>query len=87
MCFSLSWLENLLIFIIIICAIVALIQLLIRFVVPHLGVGGEIVNFIIAALKIIFWAIICIAAVVFIFGLLSCAWNGGLMGGIPRLVH
>lgn len=73
MCFSLEWLRDVLIWIIVICAVVALIQLLTRFVVPKLtNVSAEVISFIIQALTIIMWAVICIAAVIFIFSLISC---------------
>lgn len=72
MCFGLQWFENVLIWIIVVCAAVALIRLLISFVLPKLGLGAEILSFIIMALTIVFWAIICIAAVIFIFDLIAC---------------
>jgi hypothetical protein len=72
MCFSLAWFEQLSIWLIIVCGIVALVRLLIAFVIPKLGIGGEIVTFVINALWIVFWVIICIAAVYFIFSLISC---------------
>ncbi len=80
MCFSLQWLANLLIWIVIVCAVVALVRLLIAFVLPHLGIGAPILDFIIKALWIVLWAIICIAAIVFIFDLISC-----LGPSMPRL--
>ncbi len=80
MCFSLAWLANLLIWIIVVCAVVALVRLLISFVLPHLGIGGPILDFIIKALWIVIWAIVCIAAVVFIFQLIEC-----LGPSMPRL--
>lgn len=80
MCFSLAWLRDIIIWIIVLCAVVGLIRLLIAFVVPHLGLSGEVLSFIVKALTIVMWAVICIAAVVFIFGLISC-----LSPGLPRL--
>lgn len=80
MCFSLEWLKDLIIWIIIICAVVALIRLLMAFVIPHLGIGGPILDFIVKALWIVIWAIICIAAVVFIFDLVAC-----IIPSMPRL--
>ena len=80
MCFSLAWLMNLLIWIIVVCAVVALVRLLISFVLPHLGIAGPILDFIVKALWIVLWAVICIAAVIFIFDLISC-----LGPSMPRL--
>ncbi len=76
-CFSLEWFENLLIWLVVICVVIALLKLLLRFVVPRLGIGAEIVNFIVAAITIVIWGIILIAAIIFIFGLISC-FAGGL---------
>ena len=81
-CFGLQWFENLIIWIIVVCAVVALIRLLIAFVLPKLGIGGEILSFIVRALTIVLWAVICIAAVIFIFDLISCL---GPSLSLPRL--
>lgn len=78
MCFSLEWLKDLLVFLVIVCAVIALVMLLIRFVVPKLGVGGEIIAFVLAALRIILWAFVCIAAIYFIFALISCVSGSGM---------
>jgi hypothetical protein len=72
MCFSLEWLRDLLIWIIVVCGVVALVRLLISFVLPHLGLTADVLSFVARALYIIMWMVICIAAVVFIFGLISC---------------
>ena len=72
MCFDLAWVEHILIVIIVIVAIIALLRLLVTFVLPKLGLGGEVVAFIVAAVRIIMWAIVCIAAVIFIFDLIGC---------------
>ncbi len=82
-CFGIEWLEQLLIWIVIVCAVVALLKLLVSFVLPRIGLAGEIVSFIVAAVRIIIWAIICIFAIYFIFELISCVLGGGL--GVPRL--
>jgi hypothetical protein len=79
-CFSLQWLENFIIWVIVVCAVVALIRLLIAFVIPHLGIGGPILDFVIRALWIVIWAVVCIAAVIFIFQLVQC-----LAPSVPRL--
>lgn len=81
MCFGLAWFENLLIWIVVICAVVALLRLLVSFVLPKLGLAGEIVGFMVAAARIIIWAIVCIFAIIVIFELISCLLGGGL----PRL--
>jgi hypothetical protein len=82
-CFGLGWFEQILIWIVVICAVVALLKLLVSFVLPKLGLGGEIVAFIVAAVRILIWAIICIFAIVFIFELIACLLGGGI--GLPRI--
>jgi hypothetical protein len=80
MCFSLVWLEQFLVWLIVICAVVALLRLLVSFVIPRLGLGGEVLGFVVKAITIIIWAIICIALVYFIFDLIMC-----LGPSMPRL--
>jgi hypothetical protein len=79
-CFTLAWLENLLIWLIILGAVVGLIKLVLPLVLTNLGVaGGTIVQ----ALSIVMWAIIAIWVVIFIFDLIQClAGAGGL--SFPR---
>jgi hypothetical protein len=72
LCFSLLWFESLLVWIIVVCAVVALLRLLIGFVLPKLGIGGEILGFVVKAITIVMWAVICIALVYFIFDLIMC---------------
>ena len=83
MCFGLEWFEHALIVLVIVCAAIALIRLLIAFILPKLGLGGEIVAFVVQAAYIIMWAVICIAAIYFIFSLIACLLGSGI--GLPRL--
>ena len=75
MCFTLPWLEQVLVWLVIVCAIVAIIRLLVPFLTSMLGVPivGQVVN-------IILWAIIAIVCIYIIFALLSCllSMGGGL---------
>ena len=84
MCFGLEWFEDVLIWIIVVCAVVALLKLLVSFVLPKLGMSGELLAFLVQAFRIVIWAIVCIAVVIFIFDLIACLlpW-----GGFPRLGH
>lgn len=75
-CFSLAWLEQLLIWLIVIAAVVALVRLLLPLIVGPLGVAGSTVT---QALNIIIWAIVAVAVIVLIFDLLTC------LVGAPRL--
>jgi len=79
-CFSLQWLEALLVWLIVICAVVALLRLLIGFVIPKLGLGGEVLRFVVKAITIVIWAIVCIGLVYLVFSLVIC-----LGPSMPRL--
>ena len=73
MCFTLSWLANLLIFIVVVAAIIAILQLLIPWVFSLMGVDlGPIPQII----RIIVIAIVVIAVIIFVFSLIGCL--GGL---------
>jgi hypothetical protein len=79
MCFSLGWLEQLIVWLIVIAAIIAIIRLLIPFIdsltgMPILG----------RVLEIVLWAIVAIAVVILIFGLLSCLVGGSSSLHFPR---
>ena len=80
MCFSLQWLESFLVWLVIVCAVVALIRLLIGFIIPKLGVGAEVASVVVRALWIVMWAIICVALIYFIFDLIMC-----LGPSLPRM--
>lgn len=72
MCFGLMWFQNLLIWLVVLCMVVALIRLLVNFILPKMGLDAEILAFIIQALSIVMWGAICIAAIYFIFSLIYC---------------
>jgi hypothetical protein len=79
MCFSLGWLEQLIVWLIVIGAVIAIIRLLIPFIdsltgMPILG----------RVLEIVLWAIVAIAVVILIFGLLSCLLGGSGSLGFPH---
>jgi hypothetical protein len=77
-CFSLGWVEQLCIDLVIICAIIAIIKLLIPLLVGLLSTfmpgGAAIIGQI---LMIVLWAIVCIFVIYIIFGLLSCLVGSG----------
>ena len=73
MCFSLQWLEQLLVWIVIVCAVIGILKLLLPFVLTQLGVGGGII---LAAINIVIWAVIAIFVIYVCFDLISCL--GGL---------
>ena len=79
-CFTLGWLEQILIWLIVLGAVVALIKLVLPLVLSNLGVVGSTI---VAALNIVMWAIVAIALVIFIFDLIGClAGVGGI--AFPR---
>jgi hypothetical protein len=81
-CVSLYFVENLLIWLIVICAVLAIVKLLIvPYVLTPMGQPGVIL---IQVVNIIVWAVIAVAIVVIIFDLLSCALGGGMGLGLPR---
>lgn len=75
MCFSLAWIEQLCVWIIVVAALVAIINLL----VPYLTglIGLPIVAQII---KIVLWAVVAIMCVYIIFALIGCLLGSG--GGL-----
>ncbi|MBR0879649.1 ABC-type long-subunit fatty acid transport system fused permease/ATPase subunit [Bradyrhizobium barranii subsp. barranii] len=79
MCFTLGWLEQLIVWLIVVGAIVAIIKLLIPFLdnITGMPIIGRI-------LVIVLWTIVAIAIVVVIFGLLSCLFGGTGTLGFPR---
>ena len=79
MCFSLGWIEQLCIWIIIVSAIVAIIRLF----VPMLG-GWGLPSIVVQIINIVLWAVVAIAVVYFIFGLLSCLLGGAGGLHLPR---
>lgn len=71
-CFSLGFLEQLLVWLIVVCAVVAIIRLLVPFLTDLIGmpIVAQIIN-------IVLWAIVAIMVVYIIFALLSCLLGGG----------
>jgi hypothetical protein len=83
MCFSLAWLENLLIWIVIVGAIVAILQLFVPWVVAQAGFLGGAVEVLLQIIKIAIWAIVVIFVIYIAFDLIQClAGSGGLK--LPR---
>jgi hypothetical protein len=70
-CFSLGFIEHILIWLVVVVAVLAIIRVLLSFATPPaefqwlISVTTQIV-------KIVLWAAIIIAVIVLVFGLLSC---------------
>ena len=77
-CFSLGWLEQLLVYLVIVGAIIAILRLIVPWVLGQLGIPivGQVIN-------IILWAIIAIMVIYICFALLSCLAGGGF----PLIPH
>lgn len=77
-CFSLAWVEQLLVWLVIVAAIIAILRLLLPWVAAQIGIPiiGQVIN-------IVLWAIIVILVIYICFALLSCLAGGGL----PLLPH
>ena len=82
MCFSLAWIEQLLIWLVIVVAVVALLRLLLPWLLNMLGVGGGIIM---QAINILVWAVVAIFVIYFIFAIISCLFSLG--GGLPLFPH
>lgn len=79
-CFSLSWLESLLIWLVIVVAIVFTVRLLIPLIASSLGPPWQAwIGFITTLLNIVVGAMLLIGLIMLVFDLLSCAASG------PRL--
>ena len=77
-CFTLQWLEQVLIYCVILGAVYAILTLLIPLALGNLPpIIGQIIN-------IILWAIICIIIIYICFALISCLLSMG--GGIGSLM-
>ena len=78
-CFSLAFVENLLIWLVVIVVLVAIFKLVLPLVLGLFGAppGGGII---ISILGYVIWAIVAIFVIIFVFDLLSCLIGGGGTG-------
>ena len=74
MCFSLLWFVTLLIWIVVICGIVAVFRLVLPFVLSWLGIAGGIVM---QVLNIILAVIVIITLIWFCYDLFTCVGGMG----------
>lgn len=79
-CFSLAWLSQILIWLVIIVAIFAILKLIVPWVLSQIGVEGGII---LQIINIILWAFVAICVIYFAFAVISCL--GGL--SFPPLPH
>lgn len=72
MCFSFAWVIHLLIWLVVIGAALALLRLAVRFMLPMFEMPPGLVEFVIAAIRIVIWAIVAIAVLIFLGDLIAC---------------
>lgn len=80
-CFSLAWLEQILIWAVIVAAVFAILKLIVPYILGMLGVAGGIIA---QAINIVLWAVIAIFVIYIVFGLLSCLLGGGFLPPLPH---
>jgi hypothetical protein len=78
MCFSMAWIEQLCIWLIMVIAVVAIIRLLVPFLTGMIGIPivAQIIN-------IVLWAVVAIMCVYIIFALIGCLLGGGGLMHFP----
>jgi hypothetical protein len=76
MCFSAAWFVSALIWLVVVCAVVAIARLILPIVLNWLGVAGGVVM---QVINIVLIAFVLIVLIWFAFDLLMC------VGGTPRL--
>jgi hypothetical protein len=82
MCFDLAWFENLLIWLVIIFAIIAVFKLLLPLVFSRMGMAGEII---LRIINIGVWAVITIFIIIIAFDLITCLSAGNFHFHMPSL--
>lgn len=80
MCFSVEWIERVLIWLVVIGAVIAVVRLLLPQVMANFGAAGALV---LQILNIVIWAIVLIAIIIFAFDLLGCL-GGSSLFRLPR---
>jgi hypothetical protein len=77
-CFSLAYIEQLCIYIVIVMAIWAIIKLLLPYVTQFMPA------IVVQIIQIVLWAVIAIICIYIIFGLISCLIGGAGLMHLPR---
>jgi hypothetical protein len=85
MCFTMGWLANLAVWIVLaIATYVILIQILLPYLLKKLAPNPEAAEGVgvgLAVLRVVFWAIILCIVIYVVFALLACMWS--MAGGLP----
>jgi len=74
MCFSVLWLVQTLVWLVVVCGLVAILMLLLPIVLGWLGVAGDLVM---RVIRIIVMVIVIVALIWFLYDLYVCATVGG----------
>jgi hypothetical protein len=82
MCFDLTWFENLLIWLVIIFAIIAVFKLLLPLVFGRMGIAGEII---LRIINIAIGAVVTIFIIIIVFDVISCLYAGNFHFRLPSL--
>lgn len=81
-CFSLGWFEQICIYLVFVCAIIAVIKLLLPIVAGMLPAPAS--GVVVGIINIICWVIVAVLCIYIIFGLLSCLVGSGGFGIMPH---
>ena len=83
-CFSMEFLKQVLIWLVVIGAVFAILQIIIPLVMAQVGASmGGIWAVVVQIVKIVLWALVIIFLIIFAFDMISCLL--GYTGGVPRL--
>jgi hypothetical protein len=82
MCFSLGWIESILIDLVIIVALVMILRLFVPWLLAQLGINSAIIM---QVINIVVWAIVLIFIIIIVFALVGCLLGaGGHFSLLPR---
>lgn len=82
MCFTLLWFRDLLIWLVVVVAVVALLRLLLPWLFARLSPHGD-ATILLRAIDIFVWAVVAIFVIYVIFALIACLIGGGGIGSLP----
>ena len=82
MCFTLAWLEQLLVDVVILVAVVSILKILIPWLLAKLGgdfaIIGQVIN-------VVLWALVAIVVIYFCFAMISCLVGGQALPLLPTM--
>ena len=80
MCFQLEWFKDLLIWLVIVVAVVAILQIIVPWVLSKMqasGIIAEGIGIISQIVRIVIWAVVIIFVIYIAFALIACLTGGG----------